>query len=213
MVHTVGLSATPAPLGTQAWSDDRDSRPAVIFAASHHVETFATRGGPVPDPHLRGLTSSWRKFGDLAGVDAELAPADPPPLASQRPWPPWTDDDFRLTEEDLANRDSTTNAFEAWCAAQKPHARHGVRTARGTGAPCGHGSPQLPRQVWSGRLRPGRGFGHPRLGDARRGPADAGVAAGRLDPRRLRRGHGDDIGVRHLERTPETPPQAQAAQN
>ncbi|MFQ6196471.1 hypothetical protein [Streptomyces sp. NPDC000405] len=79
MVHTVGLSATPAPLGTQAWSDDRDSRPAVIFAASHRVE---------------------------------------PLLAGQRP--PWTDDDFHLTEEDLASRDSTTNAFEAWCAAQKP---------------------------------------------------------------------------------------------
>lgn len=60
-----------------------------------------------------------------------LGPGELPPLADQRP--AWTDDDFRLSAEDkaeleesdlaentIANRDSTTRAFEAWCAAQKP---------------------------------------------------------------------------------------------
>ncbi|RSS94248.1 hypothetical protein EF903_06840 [Streptomyces sp. WAC05292] len=60
-----------------------------------------------------------------------LGPGELPPLADARP--AWTDDDFRLSAEDMAelgepdladntikNRDSTVRAFEAWCAAQKP---------------------------------------------------------------------------------------------
>ncbi|MEV6179907.1 tyrosine-type recombinase/integrase [Streptomyces sp. NPDC052015] len=60
-----------------------------------------------------------------------LGPGELPPLARQRP--AWTDADFRLTAEDVAdldepdlaentiiNRDSTVRAFEAWCAAQDP---------------------------------------------------------------------------------------------
>ncbi|WP_331745745.1 hypothetical protein [Streptomyces virginiae] len=60
-----------------------------------------------------------------------LGPGELPPLADQRP--AWQDHDFRLSDEDVAdlaepdlaentiiNRDSTTGAFEAWCAAQKP---------------------------------------------------------------------------------------------
>ncbi|MEU5417857.1 hypothetical protein [Streptomyces sp. NPDC020667] len=67
-MYTVDLSGAPAPLGMQAWSDDRGRMPAVVFAASHRVETFATRGGPGPDPHLRSLEEGgWGKFGDLAG--------------------------------------------------------------------------------------------------------------------------------------------------
>ncbi|MGW1764497.1 tyrosine-type recombinase/integrase [Streptomyces sp. NPDC002073] len=60
-----------------------------------------------------------------------LGPGELPPLAGQRP--AWTDADFRLSPEDMAdvsepdladttiaNRDSATRAFETWCAAQKP---------------------------------------------------------------------------------------------
>jgi hypothetical protein len=60
-----------------------------------------------------------------------LGPGELPPLADRRP--AWTDDDFRLTAEDIAdlaepdladntvaNRKSTIRAFEEWCAAQKP---------------------------------------------------------------------------------------------
>ncbi|MBV1940863.1 tyrosine-type recombinase/integrase [Streptomyces sp. BV286] len=60
-----------------------------------------------------------------------LGPGELPPRADERP--PWTDDDFRLSAEDMAdlaepdlaentiiNRDSTTRAFEEWCAAQNP---------------------------------------------------------------------------------------------
>ncbi|MFC8538014.1 hypothetical protein ACFUJY_29440 [Streptomyces sp. NPDC057249] len=60
-----------------------------------------------------------------------LGPNELPPLADERP--PWEDQDFRLSEEDVAeleqpdladntiiNRDATTRAFEEWCAAQKP---------------------------------------------------------------------------------------------
>jgi integrase len=60
-----------------------------------------------------------------------LAPGELPPLADQKP--AWADEDFRLTEEDVAdladpdlaentiiNRESTIRAFVTWCAAQKP---------------------------------------------------------------------------------------------
>lgn len=60
-----------------------------------------------------------------------LGPGELPPLANQRP--AWTDADFRLSAEDVAdldepdlaentivNRDSTIRAFEEWCAAQDP---------------------------------------------------------------------------------------------
>ncbi|WP_330335605.1 hypothetical protein OHS33_38890 (plasmid) [Streptomyces sp. NBC_00536] len=60
-----------------------------------------------------------------------LGPGQLPPLADEQP--AWRDEDFRLSEEDIAdleepdlaqntitNRDSTTKAFEAWCAAQEP---------------------------------------------------------------------------------------------
>ncbi|MEU6760365.1 hypothetical protein [Streptomyces sp. NPDC046685] len=60
-----------------------------------------------------------------------LGPGELPPRADELP--AWTDDDFRLSAEDIAdlaepdlaentiiNRDSTTAAFEAWCAGQKP---------------------------------------------------------------------------------------------
>ncbi|WEO92663.1 hypothetical protein A6P39_000115 [Streptomyces sp. FXJ1.172] len=60
-----------------------------------------------------------------------LGPGQLPPLADARP--AWTDADFRLTAEDVAefaepdlaentivNRDSTVRAFEAWCAEQNP---------------------------------------------------------------------------------------------
>ncbi|MEV5049429.1 tyrosine-type recombinase/integrase [Streptomyces griseoincarnatus] len=60
-----------------------------------------------------------------------LAPGEMPPRADERP--PWTEDDFRITEEDkedlaepdLAentqiNRDSTIRAFQQWCARQDP---------------------------------------------------------------------------------------------
>ncbi|MFD3328580.1 hypothetical protein [Streptomyces sp. NPDC058701] len=60
-----------------------------------------------------------------------LGPGELPPRADQRP--AWNDQDFRLSAEDIAdlaepdlaentiaNRNSTTGAFEAWCAAQTP---------------------------------------------------------------------------------------------
>ncbi|MEU2854559.1 hypothetical protein [Streptomyces syringium] len=60
-----------------------------------------------------------------------LGPGQLPPRADDRP--PWTDADFRISEQDQAdldepdlaentvvNRASTTRAFEAWCAAQDP---------------------------------------------------------------------------------------------
>ncbi|MEU1826651.1 hypothetical protein ABZ502_30000 [Streptomyces abikoensis] len=60
-----------------------------------------------------------------------LGPGELPQRADWQP--PWTDADFRLSEEDLedladadlaentlVNRDSTVRAFEAWCAAQDP---------------------------------------------------------------------------------------------
>ncbi|MER6230979.1 hypothetical protein ABT169_17770 [Streptomyces sp. NPDC001616] len=60
-----------------------------------------------------------------------LGPDELPPLADQRP--AWTDADFRLSAEDVAelsapdladntitNRKSTIRAFEEWCAAQEP---------------------------------------------------------------------------------------------
>lgn len=60
-----------------------------------------------------------------------LGPTELPPLANQKP--AWTDADFRLSAEDVAelsqpdladntiiNRDSTIRAFEEWCAAQDP---------------------------------------------------------------------------------------------
>ncbi|MFD3815144.1 hypothetical protein ACFWRZ_08760 [Streptomyces rubiginosohelvolus] len=60
-----------------------------------------------------------------------LGPGELPPLADLKP--AWTDADFRLSEEDLAelgepdladttvaNRRSTIRAFEEWCAAQDP---------------------------------------------------------------------------------------------
>ncbi|MFD6967724.1 hypothetical protein [Streptomyces sp. NPDC059949] len=60
-----------------------------------------------------------------------LGPGELPPLADARP--AWTDADFRLSVEDIAelaepdlaentiiNRDSTVRAFQAWCAAQQP---------------------------------------------------------------------------------------------
>ncbi|MFI6209132.1 hypothetical protein ACIBAI_22455 [Streptomyces sp. NPDC051041] len=60
-----------------------------------------------------------------------LGPGELPPLADQRP--AWTDADFRLSAEDVAdlaepdlaentivNRESTIRAFEEWCASQDP---------------------------------------------------------------------------------------------
>ncbi|MFD9575362.1 hypothetical protein ACFWBI_36785 [Streptomyces sp. NPDC059982] len=60
-----------------------------------------------------------------------LGPGELPPLADQQPG--WNDEDFRLSEGDVAdlaqpdladstitNRDSATRAFKAWCAAQNP---------------------------------------------------------------------------------------------
>ncbi|MFB6505650.1 hypothetical protein ACFC07_21835 [Streptomyces sp. NPDC056099] len=60
-----------------------------------------------------------------------LGPGELPPLANERP--NWTDADFRLSAEDIAdlaepdladtteaNRKSTIRAFEEWCAAQDP---------------------------------------------------------------------------------------------
>ncbi|MEX2985644.1 hypothetical protein [Streptomyces sp. C36] len=122
-------------------------------------ETGRPASASEPAVPLQRLEVTGATDGDI--IDAELVPADPslpaatpadiagagprylvtqhtmlgpgqlPPLADARP--PWTDADFRLSEEDVAdleeedlaentriNRDSTVRAFEAWCAAQDP---------------------------------------------------------------------------------------------
>ncbi|UQI49646.1 hypothetical protein M1P56_35230 (plasmid) [Streptomyces sp. HU2014] len=85
-------------------------------------------------PHDRPLPAPVRASAEpryLVTQHTMLGPGELPPLAGARP--PWTDADFRLSEEDVAdleeedlaentriNRDSTVGAFEAWCAAQDP---------------------------------------------------------------------------------------------
>ncbi|MGW7090067.1 tyrosine-type recombinase/integrase [Streptomyces sp. NPDC054871] len=85
------------------------------------AELVPLGGGPAAEEQVRYLVTQHTMLG----------PGELPPLADQRP--PWRDEDFRLSEEDkkeldepdlaentITNRDSTTKAFERWCAAQKP---------------------------------------------------------------------------------------------
>ncbi|RZU28279.1 hypothetical protein EV284_6445 [Streptomyces sp. BK022] len=73
-MYSVDLSGPPVALDMQAWMDDRDSVPRVVFAATHRVETFGTDGGRGPDPYLEGLrTGGWALLDDFAGW------ADPAP--------------------------------------------------------------------------------------------------------------------------------------
>ncbi|GHG50340.1 hypothetical protein [Streptomyces griseocarneus] len=83
-----------------------------------------------PLPALRPDDAAGAEPRYLITQHTMLGPGQLPPLAGARP--PWTDADFRLSEEDVAdleedlaentriNRDSTVRAFEAWCAAQDP---------------------------------------------------------------------------------------------
>ncbi|MFE1206297.1 hypothetical protein ACFW5V_31940 [Streptomyces sp. NPDC058762] len=73
-MYSVDLSGPAPDLGMQAWMDDRDSMPRVVFAASHRIETFGTDGNAGPDPFLHGLqTGGWAEFNDFPGW-AEPAP-------------------------------------------------------------------------------------------------------------------------------------------
>ncbi|MFI6142431.1 hypothetical protein ACIBCC_30095 [Streptomyces griseus] len=66
-MYSVDLSGPAPDLGMQAWMDDRDSVPRVVFAASHRIETFGPDGsGAGPDPFLYGLrTHGWAEFQDF----------------------------------------------------------------------------------------------------------------------------------------------------
>ncbi|MFF8696224.1 hypothetical protein ACF08W_28835 [Streptomyces sp. NPDC015144] len=73
-MYSVDLSGPAPDLGMQAWIDDRDSMPRVVFAAEHRIETFGTDGSAGPDPFLHGLrTDGWAEFNDFPGW------ADPAP--------------------------------------------------------------------------------------------------------------------------------------
>lgn len=90
------------------------------------VDAEVVEGDIVVRPPVAGQAQRY-----LVTQHTMLGPGELPPLADARP--AWTDDDFRLSAEDMAelvepnlaentikNRDSTVRAFEVWCAAQKP---------------------------------------------------------------------------------------------
>jgi hypothetical protein len=88
-------------------------------------------GELVPEGEVMSLAVEEAGPQYLVSQHTMLRPGELPPRADARP--AWTDADFRLSDENVAelaepdlaentivNRDSTVRAFEAWCAQQDP---------------------------------------------------------------------------------------------